>query len=457
MFKKSIYIWIVLFAFAFLQNALLAQQKNNTSPTANEYLLNLQKKVDSIKAVKQSSKSSNNKSSSNMPSQYARGGYNTNKTTIDNTYNNLTTAEKEKVKNYPPVPEAFRTDKEAEQFLQKLKPINLAADIQTYAKEKAIALIGYCISYQAVQQKANKIVTQAAKEKAEFIKNNPAINFGADVGKCYVGENDVVYLPLGDASFADEVVAAKYTTGNIEFDKNNCLQAPDYVQMKNLKNNKGIYSLGLNGSIIIRFNNNALVDVQGPDLFVFEAGEIEPTDVDISQDGRNWINIGKISGGTAALDISKFVKPNEYFYYIRLTDLNTQSTIAGADIDAVAAIGAAIKLSLNAEVLFDVGKADLKPDGIAAIKKLATQLQNLPNALLNIDGYTDDVGSDESNNKLSLQRAKAVADILRQELKNKTSFVYNQTGKGKANPVVPNNSDDNRKKNRRVEIIVNPK
>ena len=457
MFTKSIHIWKVLFAFALLQNAVLAQQKNNSSPIANEYLLNLQKKVDSIKAVKQSSKSSNNKSSSNIPSQYARGGYSTNKTTIDNAYKNLTEAEKEKVKNYPPVPEAFRTDIDAKIFLAKINTVDVNADLQKYAKEKSMALIGFFISYQNTKAKAEKLIAEAEKLKAAFNKSNPTINFGTNIGKTYVSENGLVFLPLGDASFADEVVAVKYFSGNIQFAKENCIGTPDYVLMKKLADNKGIYSLGLNGTLTVKFANNALVDVSGPDLFVFETGQIESTNLDISKDGITWINVGKISGGTALVDINKFVQPNEYFYYVRLTDLKTESTIAGADIDAVAAIGAAIKLSLNAEVLFDVGKADLKPDGIAAIKKLAMQLQTMPTALLNIDGYTDDIGSDESNNKLSLQRANAVAIILKQELKSKTGFVFNQTGRGKANPAVPNNSDDNRRKNRRVEILVTPK
>jgi type VI secretion system protein ImpK len=56
-----------------------------------------------------------------------------------------------------------------------------------------------------------------------------------------------------------------------------------------------------------------------------------------------------------------------------------------------------------------------------------------------------------------LQRAQAVAAVLKEALKNKTGFVYKETGKGKANPVVPNNSEENRKQNRRVEILVNPK
>ncbi len=445
-------VLILLFLLGIVSNTA-AQKKE----TADEYLARMKNMVDSIKKAKLEGKNNAAKTTANLPARYAAGNYSTNKSTIDNTYKQLTAAEKEKVKNYPAVPEWFRTNLDAEDFLSKLNGIDVNADLAKYGKEKSIALTGYCVSYVNIKQKAALIVKEAAKLQADFEKNNPAVKFGTAVGKTYVSENGLVYLPLGDASFADEAVDAKYISGNIQFPKENCLNSPDYVLMNDLKKNKGIYSLGLNGTLTIQFTNNALVDVIGPDLFVFEAGQIEPTTLEISKDGTTWIHAGKISGGTASVDISKFVKPNEYFYYVRLTDLNTQSTVAGADIDAIAAIGAAIKISLNAEVLFDLGKANLKTDGIAAIQKLALQLQSMPTAQLNIDGFTDDIGTDEANIKLSLQRAQAVAAVLKAALKGKTGFVYKETGKGKANPVVSNSSEENRKKNRRVEILVSPK
>lgn len=442
---------------------IVMAQKVKNSPTqketADEYLSRMKAMADSIKNARKDSKqkgtSTNN--NSNPGARYTNSMSDTKKSTIENAYKYLSPAEKEKVKNYPPVPEFFRTSIDADVFLKSLKGVDINGDVQKFSKEKSMPLIGYCISYLSTKQKAEMIVKEAKKLEAEFVKNNPAINFGAATGKTYVSENGLVYLPLGDASFVDEVVDAKYLSGNIQFPKENGIGTPDYVLMNDLKKNKGIYSLGLKGTLTIKFTNNAIVDVNGPDLFVFEAGQIEPTNLEISKDGINWIEVGKISGGIASVDISKVTKPNDYFYYVRLTDLNTQSTVAGADIDAVAAIGAAIKLSLNAEVLFDVGKANLKAEGITAIKKLAQQLQSIPNAQLYIDGFTDDIGTDEANIKLSLQRALAVAAVLKAELKNKTGFEYKETGKGKANPVVPNNSEENRKKNRRVEILVTPK
>src|SRR5690606_27471548 len=61
---------------------------------------------------------------------------------------------------------------------------------------------------------------------------------------------------------------------------------------------------------------------------------------EISKDNINWIDIGKISGGTSSVDIGPHVSSGDQFKFVRLTDLrdNPSGVTAGADIDAVAAI-----------------------------------------------------------------------------------------------------------------------
>ena len=151
-----------------------------------------------------------------------------------------------------------------------------------------------------------------------------------------------VHFPLGDKSFADEVVS--YETGRPEpkaanaRDPEEALGAPDY----SAKYRTHSVTLGCGGALTLRFTDNALVDVDGPDLYVFEVGPaIEPTKLEISRDGKTWIDVGKISGGTADVDIAKHVKAGESFTYVRLTDLKEDcgGEWPGADIDAVGAFG----------------------------------------------------------------------------------------------------------------------
>ncbi len=372
---------------------------------------------------------------------------------IKNAYERLTEAEKAIVKDLPIPPEIFRTAEEAQAFEDKIKGKDLMKMLNEN-QSASITLKAYLINYQSIRQKNAKILKSAEVKKANFQRENQNINFGEATSRTYISKNDLVYLPLGNASFADEVVSVQRGTSNINFPEKNCLFTPDYVEKTNVKDNLGIYNLGLGGSLIVKFTDNALVDVKGTDLYVFEMGEIEPTNLEISTDGIKWINVGTISGGVAEVDISKAAQPNEYYYYVRLTDLKTYSTVPGADVDAIAAIGGAMRLSLNAEVLFDSGKSELKPEGIAAIKKLATQLSNIQKGTLNIAGYTDDVGSDDLNQKLSMARAESVSKVLQQEVGSSNRFIFKAKGYGEQNPIVPNNSDENRKKNRRVEVLV---
>ncbi len=237
------------------------------------------------------------------------------------------------------------------------------------------------------------IILKSEAAKKKFKQLNPDLYYGDEVGVSYVGHmKKTVYLPLGPLSFADEVVQVdhpKLLTQNVK----NVLGEPDVILT--FDSATGDYSLGLAGTLTIRFTDNALVDVNGPDLYLFEVGEIEPTDLEISKDGKSWIKIGKIDGGVAEVDIAPFVKPNELFYYVRFKDLKGKSAVPGADIDAIAAIGSAMRLNLDSQVLFDTGKSELKPKGLDALKKLINSITVLKKGKVIIEGHTDDIGSDE--------------------------------------------------------------
>lgn len=70
---------------------------------------------------------------------------------------------------------------------------------------------------------------------------------------------------------------------------------------------------------------------------------------------------------------------------------------------------------------------------------------------LSIEGHTDDVGSVEANNKLSLERARTIRnELLTMGISSKR---LNVVGHGQMRPMVMNNSVENRAKNRRVEIV----
>lgn len=105
-----------------------------------------------------------------------------------------------------------------------------------------------------------------------------------------------------------------------------------------------------------------------------------------------------------------------------------------------------------ADVLFDSGKYNLKPDAQIKLAKLAGIIQSHPGLSLAIEGHTDNIGSDEANMKLSQQRADTVRSFLIQQ--GLAPDMVSAVGLGKAGPVADNSTNEGRQKNRRVEIIV---
>jgi hypothetical protein len=80
-------------------------------------------------------------------------------------------------------------------------------------------------------------------------------------------------------------------------------------------------SLGCNGVLTLQFTDNALIDVEGPDLYVFEVGPmVEAMSLEISEDGATWIDLGVISGGRAEVDLAGLVPAEASYRFVRLTD-----------------------------------------------------------------------------------------------------------------------------------------
>jgi outer membrane protein OmpA-like peptidoglycan-associated protein len=121
----------------------------------------------------------------------------------------------------------------------------------------------------------------------------------------------------------------------------------------------------------------------------------------------------------------------------------------------VAAIGGALRLNLDSAVLFETGKHVLKEEGVAAIKELSLQMTMLEKGLIKVKGHTDDVGNTDSNKTLSQKRAASVAIELRKALPD-PNFKWKEVGYGESRHLVKNDSDENRQKNRRVEILAIP-
>jgi len=104
------------------------------------------------------------------------------------------------------------------------------------------------------------------------------------------------------------------------------------------------------------------------------------------------------------------------------------------------------------DVLFDFNKYTLKPEARERLARISGIVLAYPDLKLQIEGYTDSIGSEEYNQTLSEKRAEAVRDYLVTSGVNMNSVVAQ--GMGKADPVADNSTAEGRKLNRRVEMIV---
>src|SRR6478752_7830149 len=110
-------------------------------------------------------------------------------------------------------------------------------------------------------------------------------------------------------------------------------------------------------------------------------------------------------------------------------------------------------ITLSGQVLFVTGKSELLPAARDQLDQVATALKDQGNLKpMVVEGYTDSVGSDNTNLKLSKDRAEAVRTYL--VSRGVASDKITSVGKGKANPVASNDTPEGRANNRRVEIIV---
>jgi outer membrane protein OmpA-like peptidoglycan-associated protein len=103
-------------------------------------------------------------------------------------------------------------------------------------------------------------------------------------------------------------------------------------------------------------------------------------------------------------------------------------------------------------VLFDSGRAELKAGAFRTVDRLATFMRDHPERSLEVEGYTDSVGSDALNMTLSQRRADAVrAALLERGVEGSR---ITTSGLGKASPVASNDTAEGRQRNRRVEIVI---
>ncbi len=186
-----------------------------------------------------------------------------------------------------------------------------------------------------------------------------------------------VEFPLGARSFADRVVSFSLNgaTGvSAPYDNPAlALGVPDFsgTQSATYLALGNTPAGGTPSELVLAFEDNALIDVEGPDLYIFEVGPtVEAVDLAVSVDGTTWYEVGRIEGSTRGVDLAQHNVPTgARFRFVRLRDIIDGDTsgppYAGPDIDAVGAIGSVAINDGCVPVVAEAGEFDgrLYPSG----------------------------------------------------------------------------------------------
>jgi outer membrane protein OmpA-like peptidoglycan-associated protein len=127
-------------------------------------------------------------------------------------------------------------------------------------------------------------------------------------------------------------------------------------------------------------------------------------------------------------------------------------TVIAQQAVAVPVVKADSLIVLGAELLFETNKSTLGSEHFAALNSIVDYLLSHPERSVKISGHTDNTGKEARNLTLSKQRADVVAEYL---VDNGVNINHVETfGLGSSKPITSNTTDEGRKKNRRVELLI---
>ena len=132
--------------------------------------------------------------------------------------------------------------------------------------------------------------------------------------------------------------------------------------------------------------------------------------------------------------------------------LAMERATAGSGVGVVQTADNQLKLNIPADVSFDTGRSDIKPNLRPILDQFASGLSSQPNTEVRIIGHTDSTGSDQLNDRLSLDRAESARQYLAARGVDARRITI--AGRGAREPVADNSSDSGRARNRRVEIFL---
>jgi len=255
-----------------------------------------------------------------------------------------------------------------------------------------------------------------------------------------------IKLPIG-IKYRIYANADKYIEKSFDFDLTSIVKFGEFERNIELELKEPDKNLTTLKGYILDANSNKPIDA------TFEIIDNEKNEIVATF--QNDPNTGEyIIALPAGKNYGILVKSDKYLFHSE--NLNIDYT-AGTEQQTMqlnipmkkAEIGA--KIILN-NIFFDFGKTTLRSESIAELNNIIKQLNDMPNLFVEISGHTDNIGSRETNLKISNERAKNVVDYLLSNGIAKNRLTYK--GYGFDQPTASNDTDEGRQKNRRTEFKI---
>ena len=159
--------------------------------------------------------------------------------------------------------------------------------------------------------------------------------------------------------------------------------------------------------------------------------------------------IGAVGGGLAGAAVGSYMDSQK-----RDLEKNLGQEIQSGEARVEKMPNDVVRITMTSHTAFDTDSVNIKPAFHSTMDKLADVVVRYGKTTLTIIGHTDNVGSNQYNQKLSERRAVSVAQYF--ESRRVSPLRLATLGKGEGEPVASNNTESGRSANRRVEIYVEP-
>ena len=159
--------------------------------------------------------------------------------------------------------------------------------------------------------------------------------------------------------------------------------------------------------------------------------------------------IGAVGGGLAGAAVGSYMDSQK-----RDLEKNLGQEIQSGEARVEKLPNDVVRITMTSHTAFDTDSVNIKPGFHSTLDKLADVVVRYGKTTLTIVGHTDNVGTNQYNQKLSERRAVSVAQYF--ESRHVSPLRLATLGKGEGEPVASNNTESGRSANRRVEIYVEP-